>query len=671
MTAQEDGERSGPALVDPVVVRSWLQTLHGGSSGLVHLSAAGLWKGEAFHDLDRAAAWAVSHADREGVYVRCTSLAPGFSGRGRGTAQDSHELPGLWADLDLDGPGHKAPPRGLAFLSDVDAARELVSALPPPTVLVHSGGGLYPWWLLHEPHLLGADLEDVQQLSKDWHAHLREEALARGFHVDGTGDLAPVLKVPGTMNRKAGLQRPCRVLEDSGPRYTMSELKEALQDLRPAGATASPRAEKGRGSARERRGDTHVRSAEVDKWLSTLAIGPPCGLVTKRSDKLIAGLVESSRHSSILAPLMSLLRLGQQRHRGVPEAVSAVETAFLEAVKDARPEGEAGGEWSRALDGAVAAVSGDGALPAHPACVCLVRRLSAALERPELFSKGVAGLNERKVMRYLAMRAEQSGSLLVQESQRQVAVAIDVHQPRVQVALKRLRKGSWLTPSAAAQRSSAISYLINESRVEHSLSTKNSTAAQLLVDTSFPALVHPLFGADGLRPGVAETFAALPERYVRAGKLVGVYIRPGAGGKAALHAYRGAPRIPLPARGQGGVTVRDLVSRTGKNPRTIRNHLAKLESWALVRQRDGRWFRLRFDPQAVVDEFGVEDTSARKALDHDRQRRGYYEYLCVARGGRLPTAVREVVDGRVVYANRETGVELWSFPAEQLREETA
>ncbi len=598
---------------------------------------------------------------------------PNFSAKGRGGAQDSHELPGLWADLDLDGPGHAAPPGGLSLLPDMDAARALVSALPHPTLWVHSGGGVYPWWLLHQPHVIGADLEDVQQLSKQWHAYLKAEARRRAFHVPGMGDLARVLRVPGTVNRKAGRQRLCTVLEDSGPRYTVAQLREALRNLSPAAAPSS-RTKRGRvGTSSTASGASGAcESSAAGTWLSGLAVGPPCDPVVQRCEELMAGLVESSRHTTILGPLMSLLRLGQWRHRGVAEAVTAVETAFLEAVKDARPEQEAQAEWKRALDGAVATVKGEKPLPAHPACVCVVRRLRAAVEQPELFTKGVAGLNERKVLRYLVMRADRSGSLLVQESQRQIGVAIDVHQPRVQDALKRLHGAAWLTPTAAAPRGAAAQYLINDARAtEQSLSTKNWPPAELLVDTSLPALVHPLFGADGLRPGEAETFAALPERYVRIGRLVGVYSRPGAGGKAALHAYRGSPRIPLPARGRESVTAKDLASRTGKNVRTIRKHLARLAAYGLARQQDGRWYRLRFDPQAVVDELGIEDTSARKALEYDHQRHGYYDYLCVARGGRPPIAVREVVAARVVYVNRRTGVEMWSFPMEQSREETA
>ncbi len=93
--------------------------------------------------------------------------------------------------------------------------------------------------------------------------------------------------------------------------------------------------------------------------------------------------------------------------------------------------------------------SADGPLPVQPVCGCQVRRLTALAERTVLFSRGVAGLNERKVLRYLLQRADQSGSLLVQESQRQIAEAVDVHQPTVSKALRRLREKGWLEPVRA------------------------------------------------------------------------------------------------------------------------------------------------------------------------------------------------------------------------------
>jgi len=213
---------------DLVTVRAGLELLHGRSPGRVHVCAKGKWDGRAFTDLDEAAAYALTLEQREGVYARCTTLRDGAAVRGRGLAADSLALPGLWADLDLAGPGHKAPAGGLPLLEDEAAARGIVSHLPEPTLWVHSGGGLYPWWLFEEPHVIGDDLAEVEKLSTAWHEDITRTAAGCGWHVGGTGDLARVLRMPGTVNRKEGGARPCRILEQAGPRYSLDELQAAL-----------------------------------------------------------------------------------------------------------------------------------------------------------------------------------------------------------------------------------------------------------------------------------------------------------------------------------------------------------------------------------------------------------------------------------------------------------
>ena len=72
----------------------WLETVHGRSTGSIHLSGTGLWKGQALTDLGEASEWAMQQSDRTGVFVRSTTLSPDWAGPGRGGAADSFELPG-------------------------------------------------------------------------------------------------------------------------------------------------------------------------------------------------------------------------------------------------------------------------------------------------------------------------------------------------------------------------------------------------------------------------------------------------------------------------------------------------------------------------------------------------------------------------------------------------
>jgi DNA-binding transcriptional ArsR family regulator len=164
----------------------------------------------------------------------------------------------------------------------------------------------------------------------------------------------------------------------------------------------------------------------------------------------------------------------------------------------------------------------------------------------------------------------------------------------------------------------------------------------------------------------------LPEFYLRLPKTVLVAVRPGSKYTEGLRRpYRGTRRIPAPARPGAPSTVGELAARVGKSPRTVRTHLALLARHGMAVQRDGRWYRLRFDPQSLVSELEIKDTAARKAQEYARQRRGYYDYLCQSHGGRPPAAVRTTTNGRVIYSNLATGAELWSYPAELLDEDTA
>ncbi|MFI6228906.1 hypothetical protein ACIBCR_16505 [Micromonospora echinospora] len=218
------------AALDPTVVRRWLGILHGDSPGHVHVCSTDDWTGRLFGDLDAATRY-VTYLDeqgREGIYLRITTLRTDRQIGGRGGAADSAALPALWADLDLAGPGHAEqdlPP-------DEQAGRQVIAAtgLPEPTIWVHSGGGLYPIWLLTEPHPVTADnLDQAKALARGWQRIIEHAAASMGWRYGrGVGDLARVLRIPGTVNRKAGLARPCRIIGATPHRYTVHQLQAAL-----------------------------------------------------------------------------------------------------------------------------------------------------------------------------------------------------------------------------------------------------------------------------------------------------------------------------------------------------------------------------------------------------------------------------------------------------------
>jgi hypothetical protein len=239
-------------------IREWLEIVYSEMPGKIHICGTREWAGKTFatSDVDGALAYIrdldqrpqvsddnTGMVPREGVYLRATTLHHEPPPNQRGGDDLSFYLPGLWGDIDIAGPGHKTkgtlPPDSTAAINIV-----AMSGLPEPSHWIHSGGGLYPWWLLRTPAEI-TDLEDFRALSQGWQNALLRGALALGYQYgSGVGDLSRVLRIPGTVNRKAGLERPCTALGGNyawgGPLYTLDELHDALAKVTPEPPKPSP-----------------------------------------------------------------------------------------------------------------------------------------------------------------------------------------------------------------------------------------------------------------------------------------------------------------------------------------------------------------------------------------------------------------------------------------------
>ena len=242
-------------------VHEWLTLIHGATPGLTHICSTDDWTGRTFTDLDAATRYTryLNGEGKEGIYARITTLKAALPPGRRGGAADTAALPALWADIDIAGPGHEhttctpdtpcapgvacpahaatRPTGGTPILLPLPpsegAARAIIaiSGLPTPTLWIHSGGGLYPIWMLDTPAPVNTDVDRgvIKHLATEWQRVITATATRLGWvYGSGVGDLARVLRIPGTINRKAGLARPCRVLESTGPRWTLTELRLAL-----------------------------------------------------------------------------------------------------------------------------------------------------------------------------------------------------------------------------------------------------------------------------------------------------------------------------------------------------------------------------------------------------------------------------------------------------------
>jgi hypothetical protein len=241
--AQDDDEHQDQTpTLDLDQVRAWIELAYPPAmlDGVLHVSATDAWTGRRFRraKLDALLDY-VAQLDRDGragIYLRAATMDP-KAGKGRGKAADSVELVGLWSDLDIAGPGHKHDPAkhdGLTLPPGEAAARAIVerAGLPTPSVWIHSGGGLYAWWLLDFPEDLTdpEERKDAGRIVAQLQDLLALAAKQAGHHY-GTGvkDLARVLRIPGTVNRKDGLARPCRIVDQTGDRYRLDDLAEVIE----------------------------------------------------------------------------------------------------------------------------------------------------------------------------------------------------------------------------------------------------------------------------------------------------------------------------------------------------------------------------------------------------------------------------------------------------------
>jgi len=183
-------------------------------------------------------------ADRRSTYLKDPAAAANFDGhedvfcavgmtttrlgpRQRAKAQQVAAIAGFWLDLDVGEGG--APTRDDAFT--------LAAAHLAPTILVDSGNGLHAWYLLHEPWLFTSREQQTEaaSLARRFVALHAQTAARRGWRIDSVGDLARLMRLPGTLNAKdperprpvvwLGLDRPV------GDRYALGPIRDLLHNV--------------------------------------------------------------------------------------------------------------------------------------------------------------------------------------------------------------------------------------------------------------------------------------------------------------------------------------------------------------------------------------------------------------------------------------------------------
>jgi len=227
-----------PLISDEAAAQTYLEEMYS-SADAGYLSAAE-FRGPAptviswfpVSDLSGAARLIASAADQGRTIYAGMGLRTAPLPRGRrGGADSVCGIPCIWGDVDyLDPLAHKRedlPPTPDAALAIIREATPL-----PPSMIVDSGFGFYPLLLLREFWHFVDDDERARAAAILRRYNQALGARAGSTHVDSAGDLARVLKLPGSINWKvAGDPRPVRTIHDGGPRYTVDELEEMLPQL--------------------------------------------------------------------------------------------------------------------------------------------------------------------------------------------------------------------------------------------------------------------------------------------------------------------------------------------------------------------------------------------------------------------------------------------------------
>ncbi|MFK0125552.1 hypothetical protein ACIQSP_19830 [Streptomyces nigra] len=235
-----------PLTADPDVIRAWLDTAFAHADGLLSIAAGfgGKLEYDFFPTTEDGLSAAIRYAlalDRrrpQGIYFQSTTVA-GRPARGRGGEAAAHCLTHLWADGDYGTVGHKPGPDDLPAPPDAEAALKVYaeSGLPEPTGYAKSGGGANGIWLLTEAHII-RDEDDrarVKELTTGLQTILAAQAYRHGWSWDsGVSNLDRLMKLPGTVNRKEGLERPTGMEPGSGVLYDLAELGAVVSKLLPA-----------------------------------------------------------------------------------------------------------------------------------------------------------------------------------------------------------------------------------------------------------------------------------------------------------------------------------------------------------------------------------------------------------------------------------------------------
>jgi len=191
-----------------------------------------------FSDVSGAVAYALGRMQTQNVYFGLGLI--GGRPKGQGKAADVCAIGCLWADIDLAAPWRTGKP----LPKTVEEAMTVVDAMPlAPSLIVDSGHGLHVYWFFTKPWVFASEDERTRAacMARRWHQLVCDAAAESGWSLENLGDLARVLRLPGTLNRKGAEPVPVRIRESHlDRRYTLDDFETIAAA---GGATPGPASE--------------------------------------------------------------------------------------------------------------------------------------------------------------------------------------------------------------------------------------------------------------------------------------------------------------------------------------------------------------------------------------------------------------------------------------------
>lgn len=126
----------------------------------------------------------------------------------RGRQEDITHIPALWVDIDVN--------RQRGVLSVDDAIQQATQVNPPPSIIIHTGGGVHALWLLDTP------VPMVNAGARQYVTWVLR-GLAMTTHGDlNSAEISRMVRLPGTVNTKPERQGAvCQIVSMTDLRYPL------------------------------------------------------------------------------------------------------------------------------------------------------------------------------------------------------------------------------------------------------------------------------------------------------------------------------------------------------------------------------------------------------------------------------------------------------------------